>query len=210
MPIKFDEIIKIDKLLENYPLSKLQIVTKNRQREIVKKLIQSGYCFFGENKVQEAKEKFNDIDVSNINLHLIGPLQTNKVKDALKIFDVIQTIDRARLVEEITKHFHKESTKTKNFYIQVNIGNEPQKSGVLPESLSDLYSLCIDKSMPIEGLMCIPPINQPSEYYFNKMKSLRDNLNSKLRLSMGMSDDYEVALKNGSNIIRVGSRLFNE
>lgn len=210
MPIKFDEIININKLLENYPSSKLQIVTKNRQREIVKQLIQSGYGFFGENKVQEAKEKFNEIDVSKINLHLIGPLQTNKVKDALKIFDVIQTIDRARLVEEITKHFHKEFTKTKNFYIQVNIGKEPQKSGVLPESLCDLYSLCIDQGMPIEGLMCIPPINQPSEYYFKKMKSLRDNLNSKLRLSMGMSDDYEVALKNGSNIIRVGSRLFNE
>ena len=209
MSINYDQLSDIKKTLIKYPNSKLQIVTKNRDVKTITELIDRGYYFYGENKVQEAQEKFEKINNPNVNLHLIGPLQTNKVRVALKIFHCIQTIDRAKLVIEIAKCMTKEKSKTKSFYIQINIGKESQKSGVYPEDLKDLYHLCIEKKISIDGLMCIPPFDQPSEEYFNNMKSLRDNLNIKLNLSMGMSNDYKVALKCGSNLIRVGSRIFS-
>ena len=116
-----------------------------------------------------------------MNLHLIGPLQTNKAKSALKLFDCIQSIDRPKLVLEIAKCMDKQKIKTKNFYIQINIGKETQKSGVYPNDLKELYQLCIEKDLSIKGLMCIPPFDTPSENYFNEMRSLRDNLNRNLR-----------------------------
>ena len=146
---------------------------------------------------------------NNLDLHLIGPLQTNKVKTALKLFHCIQSIDRVKLVLEIAKCMKKERVKTKKFFIQINIGKENQKSGVDPDGLKDLYNLCTEKKLDIIGLMCIPPFDQPSEFYFNEMRSLRDNLNSNLTLSMGMSNDYKVSLECGSNLIRVGSRIFS-
>ena len=144
-----------------------------------------------------------------MNLHLIGPLQTNKVKVALRLFHCIQSVDREKLVKEIAKCMTMENLKTKNFYIQINIGKESQKSGVHPEGLGELYKLCIENNLPINGLMCIPPFDQPSQDYFNEMRSLRDNLNTNLDLSMGMSNDYKDSLKCGSNLIRVGSRIFS-
>ena len=207
--INFDQLIEINRTLEKYPKAKLQIVTKNRSSKTIKELINKGYFLFGENKVQEANEKFKDIKNANLDLHLIGPLQTNKVKLALRIFDTIQTIDRVKLVNEISKFKFNSMSKTKNFYIQINIGKEVQKSGVDPNDLKDLYKLCIEKRITIIGLMCIPPSDKSSEHYFNKMRNLRDSINKNLLLSMGMSGDYKISLQCGSNLIRVGSKIFN-
>ena len=209
MNINYDQLNKIKKELNEYPEAKLQIVTKNREEKVVRELIDEGYFIFGENKVQEAQQKFKNIKNANVDLHLIGPLQTNKVKIALNLFDCIQSIDRSKLVLEIAKCMDKQKIKTKSFYIQINIGKETQKSGVYPNDLKELYKLCIEKNLPIKGLMCIPPFDKPSEKYFYEMRSLRDNLNTNLELSMGMSNDYKVSLECGSNLIRIGSRIFN-
>ena len=209
MSINYDQLSDIKKTLQKFPNARLQIVTKNRDEKIVRELIRNGYYLFGENKVQEAQEKFKDINNPKVNLHLIGPLQTNKVKVALKLFHCIQSVDREKLVKEIVKCMTMENLKTKKFYIQINIGKESQKSGVYPEDLEELYKLCIEKNLPINGLMCIPPFDQPSQDYFNEMRSLRDNLNTNLALSMGMSNDYKDSLKCGSNLIRIGSRIFS-
>ena len=209
MSINYDQLSDIKKTLQKFPNARLQIVTKNRDEKIVRELIRNGYYLFGENKVQEAQEKFKDINNPKVNLHLIGPLQTNKVKVALKLFHCIQSVDREKLVKEIVKCMTMENLKTKKFYIQINIGKESQKSGVYPEDLEGLYKLCIEKNLPINGLMCIPPFDQPSQDYFNEMRSLRDYLNTNLDLSMGMSNDYKDALKCGSNLIRIGSRIFS-
>ena len=208
MSVNYDQLNEINKTLEDFPNAKLQIVTKNRDSKIVRELIDNGYHLFGENKVQEAQEKFKNINDPNLELHLIGPLQTNKVKAALQIFSCIQSIDRAKLVNEIAKHQTKSSSKTKNYFIQVNIGKEIQKSGVLPEDLKNLYNLCLEKKLKIIGLMCIPPINKSSKEFFYEMKLIRDNLNRELTLSMGMSDDYKISLECESNLIRIGSRIF--
>ena len=208
MTINYDQLSNIKKTLTKFPNSKLQIVTKKRDVKTISELIDNGHFLFGENKVQEAQEKFKEINNPKVDLHLIGPLQTNKVRMALKIFHCIQSIDRAKLVNEIARCMIKEKPKTRSFYIQINIGKEKQKSGVFPENLKELYELCIEKKISINGLMCIPPLDQPSDEYFNLMKNLRDNLNINLDLSMGMSNDYNVALECGSNLIRVGSRIF--
>lgn len=208
MGINYQQLKKIYETLNNFPSAKLQIVTKNRDVNIINDLISGGYKLFGENKVQEANEKFKDIELANLDLHLIGPLQTNKVKLALQLFNTIQTIDREKLVKEIVKLQNKSKTKTTNFYIQVNIGEEQQKSGVYPNNLESLYAFCIKNNLNIEGLMCIPPFDGNSEKYFDKLSLLRDKLNHNLKLSMGMSNDYEIALKCGSNLIRIGSKIF--
>ena len=208
MGINYQQLKKIYETLNNFPSAKLQIVTKNRDVNIINDLISGGYKLFGENKVQEANEKFKDIELANLDLHLIGPLQTNKVKLALQLFNTVQTIDREKLVKEIVKLQNKSKTKTTNFYIQVNIGEEQQKSGVYPNNLESLYAFCIKNNLNIEGLMCIPPFDGNSEKYFDKLSLLRDKLNHNLKLSMGMSNDYEIALKCGSNLIRIGSKIF--
>ena len=209
MTINYDQLSEINKTLAGFPNAKLQIVTKNRDFKIVKELIDKGYHLFGENKVQEAQDKFKNIIDPNLELHLIGPLQTNKAKLALQLFDCIQSIDRAKLVNEIAKSRTKIDSKTKTFFIQINIGRESQKSGVLPEDLDNLYNLCVEKKLKISGLMCIPPLNKPSKEYFQEMRYIRNNLNRKLILSMGMSDDYKISLECDSNLIRIGSRIFN-
>ena len=208
MGINYQQLEKIYETLKNFPSAKLQIVTKNRDVDTINDLISSGYKLFGENKVQEANEKFRNLELANLDLHLIGPLQTNKVKLALQLFNTIQTIDREKLVKEIVKLQNKSKTKTTNFYIQVNIGEEQQKSGVYPNNLESLYAFCIKNKLNIEGLMCIPPFDGNSEKYFDKLSLLRDKLNRNLKLSMGMSNDYEIALKCGSNLIRIGSKIF--
>tara|TARA_Y100001935_G_C17240080_1_gene475196 strand:+ start:314 stop:943 length:630 start_codon:yes stop_codon:yes gene_type:complete len=209
MTINYDQLSEINKTLANFPNAKLQIVTKNRDFKIVKELIDKGYHLFGENKVQEAQDKFKNIIDPNLELHLIGPLQTNKAKAALQLFDCIQSIDRAKLVNEIAKSRTKIASKTKTFFIQINIGRETQKSGVLPEDLDNLYNLCVEKKLKVSGLMCIPPLKKPSKEYFQEMRHIRNNLNRKLILSMGMSDDYKISLECDSNLIRIGSRIFN-
>ena len=209
MSINYKQLDRINKTLENFPSAKLQIVTKNRDIKTIKELIEKGYSLFGENKVQEANEKFKDFNASNLDLHLIGPLQTNKVKLALQVFNTIQSIDREKLVDEIVKVKNKSEIKTVDFFIQVNIGEEEQKSGVLPNNLERLYNHCINQNLNISGLMCIPPLGDNAKSYFDKIRSLRDKLNLNLKLSMGMSSDYEISLNCGSNLIRVGSIIFN-
>lgn len=200
-------LVSILSSVRKYSQAELMIVTKNQNVEAIKVLIQLGHVLFGENKVQEAMKKFSQIKSNKIELHLIGPLQTNKVKDALRTFDTIQSIDRIKLVNEITKHLNK-NDKTKNFFIQVNIGNEPQKSGVAPEELKNLYNYSIEKGLLIRGLMCIPPINKDPSVFFKRLKDLKNSINSNLKLSMGMSNDYLEALRCDSNMVRIGSLIF--
>ena len=189
MTINYDQLFEINKTLEGFPDAQLQIVTKNRDEKIVKELINKGYFLFGENKVQEAQQKFKNINNPNLELHLIGPLQTNKVKAALQTFNCIQSVDRPKLVNEIAKCQEKITPKTRDFFIQINIGKEIQKSGVHPEEVNDLYDLCIKKNLTIKGLMCIPPAENPSNVFFEEMISIKNKLNNKLILSMGMSND---------------------
>ena len=209
MTINNKNYSKIKSLLTNYKDTKLLIVSKNRSVTDIESLMKDGANLFGENRVQEAKSKFtNDLLKYNFKLHLIGPLQSNKAEDALTIFDTIQTIDRYKLIDTIAKLKEKKTFKTKSFYIQINIGEEKQKSGVLLSELENLYNYSLEKNLNIVGLMCIPPLNSDVNFYFNKMLEIKDKLNNKLLLSMGMSGDYETALKCGSNMIRIGSKIF--
>ncbi len=209
MEINYDELEKVKTNVGEYPNASLLLVTKNRPQSLIKLLIENGHFLFGENRVQEAKEKFSNLDQNNIELHLIGPLQTNKVKSALSIFDTIQSIDRPKLVKEISKQIDSsDKIKTKNYYIQVNIGEEPQKAGTSINETRDFYQYAISENLEISGLMCIPPFEEKPHSYFKKMIELRDYINPKLKLSMGMSNDYEVALSYQSDLVRVGSRIF--
>lgn len=184
-------------------------VTKNRSENDIIELYNHNILLFGENKVQEAKKKFSSLNLKNISLHLIGPLQTNKVKDALNIFDCIQSIDREKLVVEILKNKKKLSQfKTSDYFIQINIGEEEQKSGVNIKDTKDFYNYCLESKLNIVGLMCIPPNSMNVEKYFNEMAIIKNDINPKLKLSMGMSNDYTIALRCHSNLIRIGSKLF--
>tara|TARA_X000000950_G_scaffold169570_1_gene206834 strand:+ start:191 stop:823 length:633 start_codon:yes stop_codon:yes gene_type:complete len=209
LQINSEQLKEVDLKVKEYPNASLLIVTKNRPQSLVKLLISKGYNLFGENKVQEAKEKFSSLEHKNFDLHLIGPLQTNKVKLALTLFDTIQSIDRPKLIKEIAKQINSDiKIKTNDYFIQVNIGQELQKSGVLPNEAKELYNFAISKNLRITGLMCIPPFDDEPNEYFEKMCILRDDINPKLKLSMGMSNDYEIALSINSNLVRVGSRIF--
>ena len=172
-------------------------------------LINCGHVHFGENKVQESIEKWTDIknDFKNIKLHMVGKLQTNKVKYVLPLFDYIHSLDNIKLAEKISNEQQKIGKKIKIF-IQVNIGNESQKSGILEENLSSFYGKCInDLGLQIEGLMCIPPNDNNSEIYFSKMKKLSDQINLP-ELSMGMSSDYLKACEYKTTFFRIGSKIF--
>lgn len=197
--------------LKKFDKAELLIVSKNQSRNDVQDLISQGFKIFGENRVQEAKKKFDNINnLEKIKLHLIGPLQTNKVKDALKIFNTIQTIDRKKLIDEIAKvSLSLEQRRTNSYFIQVNIGSENQKAGVGQADVGDLYRYAVNKGLNIIGLMCIPPIGPNSNIYFKEMNEIKNKLNPNLYLSMGMSNDYLVALNHKSNLIRVGSLIFN-
>jgi len=212
LAINFNNLDKTNKDLSNFNDSKLLIVTKNQQKEDVIELLESGYHIFGENRVQEASKKFGDLTSNySFELHLIGPLQTNKVKQALKIFNTIQTLDRAKLIDEVSKCLISNKTfKTKKFYIQVNIGEEEQKSGIAPKDIFQLYEYALSKNLNIEGLMCIPPNDASPDKYFEKLYNIKEKVNSSLKLSMGMSNDYKIALKFKSNIIRIGSLIFQK
>lgn len=210
MSINKNNLSEITENLKPYKNTNLMIVTKNQSIQDIKTLLADGFRFFGENRVKEARQKYEDLqNYKDLKLHMIGPLQTNKVKIALKIFDTIQTLDRYTLVDEVNKVLSKNTCKTKEFYIQVNIGNENQKSGVTIKELPELYHYCLKKKLNIVGLMCIPPnVDNPSDF-FETMKKIRDKMNRKLSLSMGMSNDYKIALNYESNIVRVGSLIFS-
>ena len=207
MSINYKALNQINADLEGKK-AKLLIVTKTRSQDDIFELIESGYRDFAENRVQEAYMKYSKITAhTKINLSLIGPLQSNKVKQALNLFDTIQSIDRSKIVDEIIK-YKDAKTKTKNFFIQINIGEEPQKSGVLPENFNEFYYYCKSKGLEISGIMCIPPLNKDPRYFFEKMLKIRKNIDDHLTLSMGMSSDYKIALELNSNEIRVGSLIF--
>jgi len=188
---------------------KLMIVTKTRSIEDISELIKLGYRNFAENRVQEAYKKFTNIKSDHkINLSLIGPLQSNKVKQALKLFDTIQSIDRNKIVDEINKN-GAIITNEKKFYIQVNIGEEPQKSGVLPNNFNDLYQYCLSNHLEISGIMCIPPFDKDPRFFFDKMLKIKEKSNNNFVLSMGMSSDYKIALDYHTDEIRIGSLIFS-
>ena len=187
---------------------KIVAISKNHPASSVIKAIDRGVRIFGENRVQEALLKFSDIkkQCSEIELHLTGPLQTNKVKSALSIFDIFQTLDREKLAIEFNKHMAKNSDK--KFFIQVNTGMEKQKTGIRPSSSSDFIDFCQqDLNLPIIGLMCIPPINDDPTKHFIILKNLAEKKNLQF-LSMGMSADYKKALMLGATHIRIGTLLF--
>lgn len=172
-------------------------------------LINQGHNHYGENKVQEAIEKWTDIkiDMPNIKLHLLGKLQTNKVKFVLPLFDYLHSLDSFKLAQKISEEQKKKNFKPKIF-IQINIGKEDQKSGINEENLEDFYKVCKnDLDLNIIGLMCLPPFDEDSSPYFKRIKLLSEKFNLN-ELSMGMSNDYLKAIENGSTYIRVGSKIF--
>ena len=192
-------------------IPKLIAVSKKQEDYKIDKALACGQKIFGENRVQEATYRWKKRLETNLDLELrlIGPLQTNKVKQSLDLFDVIETIDRERIAIQIAKNLH-EKTKTKSFYVQVNTGNEPQKSGINPLEADTFIKFCIeDLNLPIIGLMCIPPISEEASMHFLLLKKIA-NRNNLLELSMGMSSDYEDAIKFGATSVRIGSLFFGE
>ena len=206
-------ILKIKYFLIDLNLQKsptIIAVSKTFKLDQIFPLIEYGHSDFGENKVQEATEKWSDIKSNNksIKLHLIGNLQTNKVKFAIKLFDYIHSVDSEKLAKKISEEQIKQKKRVKIF-IQVNIGDEKQKSGVSVSSLSSFYSYCKNLELDIIGLMCIPPLNKSTDFFFKEMNSLNKNL-SLNELSMGMSSDYITAVKNSATYLRIGSNIFGE
>ncbi len=191
-------------------MPKIIAVSKTFGMDKILPLIDYGHLDFGENKVQEAVEKWSNIksNKNNIKLHLIGGLQTNKVKLAVKLFDYIHSVDNEKLAKKISAEQQKQNKNIKVF-IQVNIGNEKQKFGVDKSSVSQLYSHCRDLNLDVVGLMCIPPIDKPSAIFFKEMNKINNSLNLK-ELSMGMSSDYLDAIKNSATYVRIGSNIFGE
>ena len=189
-------------------LPKIIAVSKTFPIENILPLIEHGHLHYGENKVQEALDKWTEIKIknNNIKLHLIGKLQTNKVKFALKIFDYIHSLDSEKLATKIANEQVKQDKKPKIF-IQVNIGDEDQKSGVQKERLVDFYKYCKNLNLDIVGTMCIPPNDQNSENYFFEMNKINKKIDFK-ELSMGMSRDYLSAIKNNATYVRIGSKIF--
>ena len=204
--IYIEELIKSK--VNHGKIPKIIAVSKTFSIENVMPLIEHGQLDYGENKVQEALDKWSDIKNknNNIKLHLIGRLQSNKVKFALKIFDYIHSLDSEKLANKIADEQIKQGKKPKIF-IQVNIGNEDQKSGVHKERVSNFYKFCKNLNLDIIGTMCIPPNDGNTEKYFFEMNKVNQELNFK-ELSMGMSGDYLEAITNNATYVRVGSKIF--
>lgn len=208
-----DIVNSIDRKLEEKKINltpKVIAVSKTFELEKILPLIEYGHQDFGENKVQEAIEKWTNIKLKkeNIKLHLIGRLQSNKVKYAVKIFDYIHSVDSQKLAKKIAEEQQKIKKNIKLF-IQVNIGNEDQKSGVQVDKINDLIIFSRELKLDIIGLMCIPPANELPDKYFKEIKLL--NKKFKLsELSMGMSSDYLKAVENSSTYLRIGSSIFGK
>ena len=195
--LKPDKLVNIIAVSKTFPLEHIQ------------PLIDHGHTHFGENKVQEALSKWSGLKNSNENLklHMIGKLQSNKAKDAVKLFDYIHSVDNQKLADVLAKH-QKSIDKNLNYFIQVNLGNEIQKSGIPASELDAFYNYCKNEiNLNVIGLMVIPPINQSAEKYFKYLNELNKTLSLE-NLSMGMSADYLEAIKYGSNFVRVGSSIF--
>ena len=185
-------------------------VSKVQPNERVEAVLKEGHRSFGENRVQEAAGKWPDFreTYSGIDLHLIGPLQTNKARQAFELFDMIHTLDRPKLAKTFAR-LADEMGHCPPLFIQVNTGEEPQKAGVHPDDTDDFVKECQALSLPVRGLMCIPPINETPSLHFALLRKLAER-NGLRQLSMGMSDDFEQAIAFGATHIRVGSALFGE
>ena len=189
--------------------TKIIAVSKTFPIDKILPLIEYGHTDFGENKVQEAIEKWNDIKKKyhSIKLHMIGKLQTNKVKFAINLFDYIHSLDNFKLAKKISDEQKKNNKKPKIF-IQINIGNESQKSGINPMELNEFYNNCTnDLNLDIKGIMCLPPNDNKGDFYFKKMSELIQKI-SVNELSMGMSNDYLEAFNSGATFLRIGSKIF--
>ena len=208
-----DIISAIDQKIEEQKIKvtpKVIAVSKTFELEKILPLIEYGHTDYGENKVQEATNKWSKIKLENqkIKLHLIGKLQTNKVKYAIKIFDYIHSVDSMKLAKKIADEQVKQNKKPKLF-IQVNVGNEEQKSGVKIDQINDLIIFSKRLNLNIIGLMCIPPANEKPDKYFREIKLLNKKFNFK-EISMGMSSDYLKAVENHSTYLRIGSSIFGQ
>lgn len=216
--------------------TQLVAVSKMHSADAVREALAAGQRLFGENRVQEAQEKFPVLQAEfpDLQLHLIGPLQTNKVKEALALFDVIQTVDREKLAVKLSSYMVEQlnseksqplnrltaQLKTKEFYVQVNTGEEPQKAGIAPQNAVEFVQFCRnDLQLNIIGLMCIPPVSEPAFMHFGLLRNLVKQLSSstvqplnrstaELKLSMGMSADYLEAAEMGADFVRIGSAIF--
>ena len=208
--IRIQEEINSKNSKNNQNIStKIIAVSKTFSENKIYPLIEYGHNDFGENKVQEAMDKWAEIKkkFENLNLHMIGKLQTNKVKQAVKIFDYIHSVDSIKLAKKISDE-QKKIKKNIKIFIQINIGNENQKGGVNSDSFERLYDYCKKElNLDVIGLMCIPPNDGNPEKYFSQMFEIKKKLNLK-DLSMGMSSDYLIAIKYGSTYLRIGSRIF--
>lgn len=192
-------------------LTNLVIVTKNQDLDKIRKLVETNHVHFGENRVQESIEKWSGIisQKPNIKLHLVGRIQSNKVKQAFSIFHFIHSLDTLKNAEIFSK-LETNSPKKIKYFIQVNLAKELQKGGVYTEDLSYFLDICKKKlNLDIVGLMCIPPVNDNTEKYFDKLKQLNQQYKLK-ELSMGMSADYELAIRHGSTYVRIGSSIFKD
>jgi len=209
--IKIENEIKLNLTnLKVVNLPKIIAVSKTFKIDKILPLIDYGHIDFGENKIQEAVDKWTDIKSNNLNikLHMIGKLQTNKVKNAVKLFDYIHSVDNEKLAKKIADEQEKIRKKVKIF-IQINIGNEKQKSGIKKNELGDLISYCKKINLDVVGLMCLPPADIDSSFYFNEMNLLNTSFGLS-ELSMGMSSDYIEASKNSASYLRIGSSIFGK
>ena len=191
-------------------IPKIIAVSKTFKIDHIFPLIDYGHIDYGENKVQEAIEKWSDIKIKNskIKLHLIGKLQTNKVKIAIKLFDFIHSLDSEKLAKKIAEEQVKQNLKPKIF-IQINIGDEPQKSGILKDNLLEFYNFSKKLGLDIVGTMCIPPFDKNTSKYFSEMSNLNKKINLR-EISMGMSSDYLNAIEHNSTYLRIGTNIFGE
>jgi pyridoxal phosphate enzyme (YggS family) len=203
---------EVHNIIKNYSLNTtLIIVTKNQDLEKINLLISKEHLNFGENKVQEATFKWTNLVLNNpkLKLHLIGKLQSNKAKEAFKIFHYVHTLDNEKLAKIFSK-LEENSSKKITYFVQVNIANEPQKNGISVNELNPFIKYCVnDLKLNIVGLMCIPPVVDDPTNHFKALAELA-KLNHLNELSMGMSNDYEIAIKNGATFVRVGSKIFSE
>ena len=198
----------IDKLKSKKPVS-IIAVSKTFNLEQIYPLLNYGHLHFGENKVQEALVKWSEIkkNNNNLNLHMIGKLQSNKAKDAVKLFDYIHSLDTQKLADVLAKH-ERNLNKNLKYFIQVNIGNEVQKSGIPLNELDAFYNYCVNEiNLKVIGLMIIPPIDQSAKKYFKYLNEINKSLSLE-NLSMGMSTDFTDAIEHESNFVRLGSSIF--
>ncbi len=188
----------------------LVAVSKMQSVESLQEALATGQRIFGENRVQEAQDHWSDLkkQYPDLQLHLIGSLQTNKVRDAVELFDCIETLDREKLVDALKEEMERQN-KNLPCFIQVNTGDENQKAGVSPEHLKAFHQYCVDAGLTVTGLMCIPPVDEPAGLHFALLKKFAGELNLPY-LSMGMSSDFEKAIPLGATHVRIGTALFGQ